>query len=240
MRRGALLGAVTIAYLLAAWMVAPGFYDGFSPPQPYNWVCPPPQAGQNARPSSGHLDIKVIGGVSDANSAFTDDGQVVVGFIPGAFDATGKTTISVDIKPVSPCPKPAGLVFVTNTYLITASAPLVKKANLVFRYSDLVPAPSHIYHATNADGPWTPTGGTDSAPFTLQTTFSEFGYFAAGYPSNSTQAAAVRIGGGQLLPIAVAVLIIAVLVAGIPLAITRPRRTSTEPREPDDEDEGAP
>ena len=239
-RRGALFGIAATAYLLAAWMVAPGFYDGFTPQQPYNWVCPPPQAGQNTQPSSGHLDIKVINGVSDANSAFTDDGQVVVGFVPGVFDATGKSTIAVDIKPVSPCPKPAGLRFATNAYLITASAPLVKKANLVFRYSDVVPAPSTFYQATNIDGPWTSVGGSDGAPFTLQTTIGEFGYFAAGYPSNSTSASGVSIGGGQLLPIAMAVLIVGVIVAGIPMAIMRRRRLGIEPQELDDEDDEAP
>lgn len=238
MNRGVLFGAVAIAYLLAAWMVAPGFYDGFTPPQPYNWVCPPPQAsGQNAPPSSGHLDIKVIGGVSDANSAFTNDAQVVVGFLPGAFDATGKTTISVDIEPVSPCPQPAGLTLTTNGYLITASAPLVKKANLVLRYSELVPAPSSVYQASNVEGPWTSIGGSDQAPFTIGTTISDFGYFAAGYPSNSNRASGVRIGGGQLLPIVVAVLIVGVLVAGIPLTIIRRRRKGTEPKELDDEDD---
>jgi hypothetical protein len=192
------------------------------------------------QPKSGHLDIKVIGGVNDAASAFTDDGQVVVGFLPGAFDATGKTTISVDIKPVSPCPKPAGLHFATNTYLITAGAPLVKKANLVFRYSDVVPAPSTFYRTTNVDDAWTSVGGVDGAPFTLQTTVGELGYFAAGYPSNSTQASGLQIGGGQLLPIAVTILIIAVLVAGIPLAIMRRRSSSTEPHEADDEDDETP
>ena len=240
MKRGALFAAVAIAYLLAAWMVAPGFYDGFTPPQPYNWVCPPPQAGANASPSSGHLDIKVIDGVSDANSAFTNDGQVVIGFLPGAFDATGKTTISVDINPVSPCPQPAGVTFTTNTYLITPSAPLVKKGNLVLRYSELVPAPSNIYQATNVDGPWTPIGGSDQLPFTIGTTIGEFGYFAAGYPSSSNRASGVRIGGGQLLPIVVAVLIIGVVVGGIPLAIIRRRRMGTAPEEPDDEDDKAP
>ena len=84
----------------------------------------------------------MIGGVSDANSAFTDDGQIVIGFLPGAFDATGKTQISVDITPVSPCPKPPDIQFVTNVYQITADAPLVRSANLVLRYSNLVPAPS--------------------------------------------------------------------------------------------------
>jgi hypothetical protein len=239
-KQGALFGAAAIAYLLAAWMVAPGFYDSFAPPQPYNWVCPPRQAVQNLQPTSGHLDIKVIDGISDPNSAFTDDGQVVVGFLPGAFDATGKTSISVDIKPVSPCPKPAGLHFATNAYLITANAPLVKKANLVLLYSDLVPAPSYIYHATSVDGPWTSIGGSDGAPFTLQTTISELGYFAAGFPSNSANASGLRIGGGQLLPIVVLVLIIAVLVAGIPLAVMRRRRAGTEPQELDDEEDEAP
>ena len=56
--------------------MAPGFYDGFTPPQPYNWVSPPPQVTGNKAPKSGHLVIKVINGVSDANSAFTDDGQL--------------------------------------------------------------------------------------------------------------------------------------------------------------------
>jgi hypothetical protein len=236
-KRGALFGAAAIAYFMAAWMVAPGFYDGFSPPQPYNWVCPPAQAVQNVQPKSGHLDIKVIGGVSDANSVFTDDGQVVLGFLPGAFDATGKTVISVTITPVRPCPNPAGLHFATNAYLITATAPLVKKANLVFRYSDIVPAASTFYRADSVDGPWTSVGGADGAPFTLQTTTSQFGYLAAGYPANSsTPASGVSIGGGQLLPIAVALLIIAVLVAGIPLAMMRRRHMGAEPQELDDDE----
>jgi hypothetical protein len=238
LKRGTLLGAAAAAYLLAAWMVAPGFYDGFTPQQPYNWVCPPVHIGQNIAPSSGHLDIKVIDGVSDANSAFTNDGQVVVGFLPGAFDSTGKTTISVDIQPVSPCPKPAGLQFVTNTYLITANARLLKSANLVFRYSELVPAPSEFYRAASVDGPWTQVRGSDGAPFTLQTTINEFGYYAAGYSSNSSRASGIRIGGGQLLPIAVTVLIVGVLVAGIPLAIMRRRSAVARPQEVDvDEDE---
>jgi len=75
LRRAALLALAATVYALAAWMVAPGFYDGFGPPQQYNWTCPPPQAGANLKPSSGHLSIKVVRGVSDANSAFTDDGE---------------------------------------------------------------------------------------------------------------------------------------------------------------------
>lgn len=236
MKRGAyLLAAAALAYMAAAWQVSPGFYDGFAPQQPYNWVCPPVHITGNLPPTSGHLDIKVLGGVSDANSAFTDDAQVVIGFLPGAFDATGKEVIAVDIKPVSPCPKPTGLTFSTNVYQITADAPLVKKANLVMRYSDIIPAPSNVYYSTSPDGPWTSVGVLSEAqPFTIDTTTDKFGYYAAGYPTNS-----VSHGGpsSQLLPIAIAVLIIGVLVAGVPLAIVRRRRAAGGVEEDADEED---
>ena len=226
MKRVGLLATGAAVYLLAGWMVAPGFYDGFTPQQPYNWVCPPVHVSGNLPPMSGHLVIKVINGVSDANSALTDDGQVVIGFLPGAFDVTGKTSITVDIKPVSPCSKPSGLTFATNSYVITSDAPLVKKANLVMRYSDIIPAPSTVYYATSADGPWKSIGALNEAqPFTIDTTTDQFGYYAAGYPSN-----AVSHGGpsSQILPIVIAALIILVLIAGIPLAMMRRRQASDE------------
>ena len=219
-----LLAVAACLYLVAAWMVAPGFYDGFTPPQPYNWTSPPPQAvAGNKQPTSGHLVIKVLGGVSDANSAFTDDGQVVIGFLPGAFDATGKTTITVDIKPESIFPPAGGLHFATNVYLVTADAPLVMNASVVLRYSDLVPAPSFVYLATDPNGAWKNIGAAaESRPFTLQTTTKELGYFAAGYPAGATSSSSSPF--SSLLPIAVALLIVGVLVGGIPLAMIRRRR----------------
>jgi hypothetical protein len=242
MKRAALLAAAVAAYAVAAWMVAPGFYDGFGPPQPYNWTCPPPQAGANTKPSSGHLDIKVIVGVSDANSAFTNDGQVVIGFLPGAFDATGKTTISVDITPLPTCPQPRGIRFVTNVYQITASAPLAdptkKVPNVVLRYSNLEPAPSDVYYASDPGGPWKSVKVAQQAqPFTIVTSAPSFffGYYAAGYPSTSAPPGAVSVGGGnQTLPIIVAVLIVLVVLAGIPLAILRRRQTRGETEEEGD------
>lgn len=231
MKRLGLLVSAAVVYVVAAWMVAPGFYDGFTPQQPYNWVCAPPQAGSNQPPSTGHLVIKVVGGISDARSAYTDpDTQVVLGFNFGDFDSTGKTEITVDIKPVSPCPKPSGITLATNTYLITADALLVKKASLVMRFSDLIPAPSTVYYATSPDGPWASIGALSQAqPFTIDTTIDKFGYYAAGYPSSAVSPSSG--GSSQLLPIAIAVLIIAVILAGIPLAIIRRRRA------PDDGDE---
>ena len=227
MKRAGLVATAVVAYVVAAWMVAPGFYDGFGPQAPYNWVCPPANVGANLPPSSGHKLIKVVGGVSEADSAYTDpDTQVLIGFLPGAFDATGKTVITVDIKPVSPCPKPPGITFATNAYLITADAPLVKNAVLDMHYSDIVPAPSTVYYAASVDGPWTSIGArSQAAPFTIDVDIKRYGYYAAGYPANSVWHSA---GGNQLIPIAVAVLILAVLVAGIPLALMRRRRATDD------------
>ena len=235
MKRPILLAVAAAVYLMTAWMVAPGFYDGFVPPSPYNWISPPPQAvAGNRHPSSGHLDIKVIGGVSDANSVFTDDGQVVIGFLPGAFDTTGKTTISVDITPEATFPPPTGLHFATNVYLITADAPLVNNANLVLRYSDLVPAPSFVYLAPDATSQWKSIGGAEGQPFTIQATTKQLGYFAAGYPEGATtQSTDTR----QLLPIAVALLIVGVLLAGIPMALIRRRRAAGDEGNDDEDDE---
>jgi hypothetical protein len=239
MKQLSALAAAAVAYLLAAWMVAPGFYDGFGPVQKYNWVCPPAVQAPygNLPPSSGHLDIKVINGVSDASSAFTQDGQVVISFLPGAFDVTGKTSIAIDITPVSPCPKPSGLTFETNTYLITSTAPLVKDASLVTRYSDLVPAPSYVYFSKSVDGPWKQVNiAQQAAPFTVDTTTREFGYFAAGFPANATSHTGFN---AQLIPIIVALLIAAVLIGGIPLAIVRRRRGGAVAEEEEEETEPA-
>lgn len=231
MRRVALLAVAAGAYLVAAWMVAPGFYDGIAPPQPYNFVCPPAIAGATGgTPLSGHLVIKVFSGVSEASSAFTDDGQVVIGFLPGAFDSTGKTSITVDITPVVPCPKPPGLTFDINAYDITADAPLAKQPDrtkwptLVMRYSNLVVGPSFVYRAQSPDGPWASIGSNAQAQiWTIDVKTDQLGYFAAGYPSNAISN--TPGGGNQILPIAVAALIVVVLLAGIPLAIVRRRQT---------------
>ncbi len=197
-----MLSAAAVVYVLAAWAVAPGFYDCCAPPQPYNWTCPPPQAGANSKPRSGHLDIKVINGKSDANSVYTPDGQIVIGFLPDAFDATAKSSISVGITPLDTCPQPPRIRFVTNIYKITADAPLKQTANLTMVYSNVLPDPSDIYRTDDPNGPWESLGHTQQAQlFTISITkVTKFGYFAAGYASTS-----LPPGGVPVLPIIVAV-----------------------------------
>ena len=167
MKRLAVLAAAAIAYVLAAWMVTPGFYDGFGPLQPYNWTCPPPQAGANTKPSSGHADIKVIDGKSDANSAYTQDGQIVIGFLPDSFDAAGKTSISVDVAPLNTCPQPKGVQFVTNIYKIAADAPLKKGANVTMRRGgafSVTFTPLSSVRVTGNPRPCCPGAGCSVAP----------------------------------------------------------------------------
>lgn len=220
-----MLGAAAAVYAMAAWSVAPGFYDGFGPPQPYNFTCPPPQAGANQKPSAGHATVPVTGGVSEAFSAFTDDGQLVIGFLPGAFVTSGNTPVKVDITPLDSCPQPSGIRLVTNAYRITATAGLHedKRANLVLRYSNLEPDPSTIYQASDPNGSWTGKQTQPGQPFTVVTATTTLGYFAAGYPSASPPPGAITVGGGQVLPIVVTVLIVAVVLAGLPLAVMRRR-----------------
>lgn len=246
MRRPLLIAAAASAYLVAAWMVAPGFYDGVGPVVKYNWVCPPPIAGADSgvKAESGHLVIKVVDGISDANTAFTQDGQMSISFLPGAFQAAGKSQVTVDITPVSPCPNPPDLHFATNVYLVTADAPLAaaaagpttcQPACVAMMYSNLVPAPSFVYVANDANGPWKNIGGTENQALVVRANTNQLGYFAAGYPANATNKTASST--SQLLPIAVAVLIVGVLLAGVPLAILRRRSAGNVDEQSDDEDE---
>jgi hypothetical protein len=238
-KRAALLGTAAAVYVLAAWAVAPGFYDGIqTTPPPYRWVCPPPGLAEgNLPPQPGHVDINVINAVSDADSAFSADSQgsqIAIGFLPGAFDAVGKSSIAVEIVPVLPCPEATGIDFATNAYLITATAQLVKSANLDLRYSNVVPAPSFVYFASSPYGPWVSIGAAPTAQFyTIDTTTRNLGYFAAGYPANAIN----HVAASQLLPIAVAILILGVVIAGIPLAVLRRRRAAAGIDDSDETDD---
>jgi len=247
----ALLALAAAGYVLAAWMVAPGFYDGIGPVAPYNWESPPPEfANSNLPPKSGHLVIKVINGISNPDSAFTSDGQIVIGFLPGAFAAGGATTVTVDITPVATFPASSTFHFATNVYLVTSSVPMVTPKggcntgsgnsdpsciNVTLRYSNGIPQPSDLYTAPSASAEWKSLGATQqSQVFTINATAQSLGYFAAGYPT-AAKPGSVTI-GGSALPIIVAAAIVLVILAGVPIAVMRRRRAASS----DDEDEPEP
>lgn len=232
-RRAALLGAAAVTYLLAAWAAAPGFYDGIAPPQPYRWVSPPPQfKSSNQQPLSGHGSARVAAnGLVDPGSVFTQDGQAAVSFVPGAFvTPPDRSAVTIDIKPVAQFPDPGDIRLATNVYCITSSSPLApgKDVLVTLQFSDQLSAPSDL-HEYQGDGPWRKIGSTGTAaPFFIAARATSLGCFAGGYPANARQAAQGARLGGQALPIVVALAILVVVLAGIPLAVLRRRRGGGE------------
>jgi hypothetical protein len=236
-RKLALLALAAIVYVLAAWSVQPGFFDGLAPPSPYRWVSPPPNlASGNQTPLGGKGVDPVLGGTSAPFTTYTNDGQVIVSFLPGSFQVgSGTQGVTIQITPESSYPTPSGFTPATNVYLVTADAPLVKPALVQLQYSNAVPAPSYLYAVPQSGGAWKNLGASNvSAVFTISSRSSFLGYFVAGYSKGKPASGTPTVGGGQLLPIIVAAVILLVLVAGVPLALLR--RGRGEDDEEDDEE----
>jgi hypothetical protein len=224
-----LLGAAAGLYVAAAWSVAPGFYDGFGPQAPYRWVSPPPQfKNSNQPPQPGHGTAAVAGnGQVNPGSAFTQDGQASISWVPGAFVApSDNSPVVIDIKPVAGYPDAGNVHLATNVYCITSSSPLApgKDVLVTLTFSDQLPAPTDV-HEYRDNAPWRNIGNTGSAaPFSISARATSLGCFAGGYPANAKQTSSgVKVGGGQTLPIVIAAAILVVVLAGIPLAILRRR-----------------
>lgn len=238
MRRGRLalicLGAVGAAYTGAALLLPPGFFEGFCPPIDYRFISPPPGVS-NHQPAAGHAEVKVTNGVVGPGYVATadPDPQAQLSFVPGAFavPSDGSNRVTIDLKPVRDFPKPDGLVLVTNVYQVSASSPLVKNANLRLLYSTVLPAPSRMYFSRDG-GAWEPLAATSSTGASgctdIVAQVSSTGLYAAGFPGAriaSSAPTSPRIGGGQTLPVVVALAILIVVLAGVPLAVVRRRRS---------------
>ena len=228
---GLLLALVAAAYLVAAWQTPPGFYEGFCPPVDYRFLNPPQGVKAGTAPGVGHAEIKIVNGIVDPGFVATadDNPQAQLSFVPGAFTApAGGVGEVIDIKPVRNYPDPTGITVVTNVYEIRSSTPMVKTSNLRLLYSTVLPAPSLVYEA-QPGGSWsavpsTPSTSTGCSDIVSQ--ISGTGLFMAGYNSAGASRASsgARLGGGQLLPIVVALAILVVILAGVPLAVVRRRR----------------
>ena len=222
----AFLAVAAAAYVLVAWLNAPGFYDGLCPPVDYRFTSPPPQATVRTPPASGHATFKVINGQVQPVTAFTDDGQFQLTTVPGAFNPPpGGAALNIDIKPVTDFPAHDQYTFVTNVYLVTANSSIAKEARVALLYSTVLPAPSNIYLA-QPNGSWAPVLSSVNATACniIDARTSSLGLFAAGYPAGATRPSHNPGAGGQTLPLIVAGAILIVLLAGIPLALVR-RRT---------------
>jgi hypothetical protein len=235
--RLALLAAAVVAYAVAAWAVAPGFYDGIAPPAPYRWVSPPPEfRNGNQQPLDGHQVVRVgVNGKVDPATVFTQDGQASISFTPGAFvTPPDRSPVTIDIKPQPVYPDPGSIHLSTNVYCVTASSPVApgQQVLVTLQYPSALPAPSSVYEYHDS-GPWQDIGNTGSAaPYYLSARASSLGCFAGGYPANARQSAqGARVSGGQAVPIIVALAILVVVLAGIPLAVLRRRSAGDEDEE---------
>jgi hypothetical protein len=229
---------VAVAYPVVAMQTPPGFYEGFCPPVDYRFLNPPPGVKSSKPPAAGHAEIKVVGGIVQPGFVATadDNPQAQLSFVPDAFTPPPSGPEVIDIKPVGTYPPAIGLAIVTNVYQITSSTPMVKTSNLRLLYSTVQPAPTSIYEAQSA-GTWAalpsnPSTATGCSDIVAQ--INSTGFFMAGYPSNSTRPnGSATIGGGQVLPIVVALAILIVVLAGVPLAVVRRRRAAGEEEESD-------
>ena len=232
MRKALLLAVAAALYLIAALTTAPGFFDGIAPPEPYRWVSPPPELRSgNQPPLSGHGEVKVgRNGQVDPGAAFTGDGQAQLSFVPDVFaPPLNGPTVTIDLKPVSDFPRPAGLRLATNVYLITSNSRLQKEALIQLRYPDGRPAPTDVYTAAEGSTDWKSLGANQGAQaFVISARTTTLGYFAAGYPANVTPPANAPRASGQALPILIAAGILFVVLAGLPLAFVRRRGKSTD------------
>ena len=198
-----------------------------------------PIASGNQPPLPGHGSVKVAGnGVVDPGTAYTQDGQASVSFVPGAFVAPADhSPVNITITPVGQFPTPTGIHLSTNVYCYSGSSPIAphQQVLVTLSYSGGVPAPSDLY-AFQGTGPWQKLGSTGSAaPYMISVRVSSLGCYAGGYPSNTASAPGPRVGGGQTLPVLVALLILLVVLAGIPLALFRRRGADEEEEEEEEE-----
>lgn len=237
MRRLALLGVAAAAYVLGAWLVTPGFFDGFAPPAPYHWVSPPPELRSgNQPPSSGRSTIAVQNGVAQAGHTYTTDQQASVTFPSQSFEVPpGASSITLEVEPVASYPDLGGIVRAGNVYLVTASTRLISPVVITLRYgSQQSNPPSQVFAAESSSAAWRSIGSIDSAvPYTVAASTQTLGYFLVGFPPAPPSAPARGGPGGGSLPVAAVAVaaVVIVLLASLPFLVRR-RTVRSEPEAP--------
>lgn len=209
MNRALALAAAAALYVIAAWMVAPGFYDGAPVPQ-YDYVSPPPElAPFNIKPTSGSGVLGPAGGFVGTKDQ--PEAQAGIKVPPHALSAE----TSIGLRPFAPPHNVPGIRLVGNAYCINSTPDMggaTVQVSLLIPPSE--PFPSAMYEAPVLDGSWASIGGTvDLYTYLMTATTSGLGCFAVGYPNTTKSGPTIR---GQLLPLIVAGLIAVVVLAGLP------------------------
>ena len=218
MTRALTLGLATTLYVVVAWSVRPGFYDGPVAPN-YAYVSPPPiVAPGNVAPTSGSGTLGPAGGSVATRDQPTPQAEMDV--------PPNGVPVQTQIHITPYAPSRSGAVTLTgNVYCVTATSPLATGAVATVKllYPVFQAPPDAMYFADASDSPaWSPLGGSlDQSTYLMSARTTAFGCFATGYRTPKPSSGPTI--GGALLPVVVAVLITAVLLAGLPLALPRRR-----------------
>jgi len=209
-RRLGLLGAAAAVYALGAWLVAPGFFDGFAPAAPYRWVSPPPalQAGNQA-PASGRTTVAVQNGFAQGGHLFTTDQQAAITYPSQSFAVPSDgSPLDLQIRPAASYPDLAGIVPAGNVYLVSTSTRLLGPIVVTLRYgSQQFGPPSQVFVAATSTSPWRSLGAIASAvPYTVAASTQTLGFFMVGFskPAAPSKSSASSSAGGLPLPLLVA------------------------------------
>jgi hypothetical protein len=228
------LAVAAFAYVLAAWLVAPGFFDGFAPAAPYHWVSPPPDVKNgNQQPASGRTTIAVQSGAAQAGHLYTTDQQASVTYPSQSFalPAAG-AQLTLGIQPVATYPDLGGIVPAGNVYLITVSTRLISPVVVTLRYgSQQSGPPTDIFAAETTTSSWKALGSVASAvPYTVSGSTATLGYFVVGFPPAppSTPASGQSGGGPPVALIVAAAAAALVVLASLPFIVGRRGAASAE------------
>jgi hypothetical protein len=234
-RRVAALAVAAAAYVLAAWLVVPGFFDGFAPAAPYRWVSPPPELKSGNRPpSGGKTTIAVQNGAAQAGHLYTTDQQASVTFPTQSFEVPAAgAPLTLQIQPVASYPDLGGIVPAGNVYLATASTRLISPVVITLRYgSQQSGPPSDIFAAETSTSGWKALGSVNaSVPYSVSASTAKLGYFVVAFPpAPASKPASTQGPGGPplVLIVVVAAAALAVL-AGLPFVLGRRRAAPAEP-----------
>ncbi|HEV2953550.1 MAG TPA: hypothetical protein VG015_05640 [Candidatus Dormibacteraeota bacterium] len=221
------LALTACGYLVTAWQLPPSFYDTLSgcpsSTVPYAWTNPPAAfKSNNVQPTGGEKVIHVTNGQTDPGTMFTGDGQAQVSWIAGSFalPASGNS-VTIDLKPVSSFPDPAGLHVSTNVYQVTSTTPIVGSAVVNLYYQQGIAAPSIIFESPEGTSQWDELSSQPSLlnDCSVHATVRSDGFVFLGFHGSSQSSGQ----SSQLLPYVVAGAIGLVLLAGLPLALIRRR-----------------
>jgi hypothetical protein len=233
-RRPVALAVAAVAYVLAAWLVAPGFFDGFAPAAPYHWVSPPPDLkNSNQVASGGRATIGVQNSAAQAGHTYTTDQQAAVTYPSQSFAAPpAGTPLTLEIQPVATYPALGAIMPAGNVYLVTVSTRIISPVVITLRYgSQQVGPPSDIFAAETATSSWrTLSSVTSSVPYTVSASTQTLGYFVVGFPpAPASTRAPASSGGGPPVAVLVAVAAAALVVlAGVPFLLARRQATETD------------